>query len=217
MGSCGSSSKSSKKMTGKNANGQNRAFYDMTDKFAGMSMHEFENAIRDRAQEVLGGFDADGKLVVAGTSNANGSVVVPVSHPNFGDITTLTHNRPSNANRPVGGTLSEADVKVLATYPNLNSIRAVASGKAENTYIMQKSANKKANRAGLLRDTISAEYTLKLNKMGRKTVAKVEKKMGRPLTNAETSAAYIGGMKNAWKGIASKNGYDYVALKNVPW
>lgn len=39
-----------------------RAFYDKTEKFANMSMHEFENAIRDKSVEYVGLFDANGNL-----------------------------------------------------------------------------------------------------------------------------------------------------------
>ena len=39
------------KYSGTNAQGQARVFYDRTNQFAGMSMHEFENAIRSREEE----------------------------------------------------------------------------------------------------------------------------------------------------------------------
>ena len=62
-----------------------------------------------------------------------------------------------------------------------------------------------------------AERSGKLAKMGQEAVAKYTKSVGRPLTAAEHSGAYIGGMKNAWKNIAQKNGFDYVPLKKAPW
>lgn len=205
------------KISGTNASGKSRIFYDRTEHFKGMNMHEFENAVRGRATEFLGGFDKDGKLVVAGTSNSKGSVVIPTGHPEFNSITTITHNHPSNSARPVGGTLSEADVKVLGTYKNLNSMRAVASGKGEHSYIMQKSAGKTANHDGLRADAIAAERSGKLAKMGQEAAAKYTKSVGRPLTSAEHAAAYIGGMKKAWRDIAGRNGFDYIPLKKAPW
>ena len=205
------------KIKGTNAAGKSRVFYDKTEHFRGMSMHDFENAVRGRATEYLGGFDKNGTLVVAGTSNSKGSVVVPTGHPGFNSITTITHNHPSNSSRPVGGTLSEADVKVLGTYKNLNSMRAVANGKSEHSYIIQKSSGKTANHDGLRADAIVVERSGKLAKMGQEAVAKYTKSVGRPLTAAEHSGAYIGGMKNAWKDIAGRNGFDYIPLKKAPW
>ena len=216
-GAGGGSGSGSKKFSGANAQGQARVFYDKTQEFAGMSMHEFENAIRSRSHEYIGGFDADGKLIVAGTSRNNGSVVVPTGHPEFGKITTLTHNHPSDSKRPLGGTLSEADVKILGRYGNLNSMRAVASGRGEHSYIMQQSSGKIANRAGLMSAATSAERSGQLASMGQTAVAKFQKSVGRPLTEAETNRAYIGGMKNAWNTVARQNGFDYIRLKKAPW
>lgn len=220
MGGRGSASAAGKgggKIAGTNAQGQARVFYDRTARFAGMSMHEFENAIRGRSHEYIGGFDDNGKLIVAGTSNSRGSVVVPTGHPEFSRITTLTHNHPTDSTRPLGGTLSEADVKILGRYSNLNSMRAVASGRGEHSYIMQKSSGKTANHAGLMAAAIRAETSGKLAAMGRQAVIKYQKNVGRTLTQAETNQAYIGGMKNAWNAIARQNGFDYVRLKKAPW
>ena len=223
MGGRGSSSgakgsgSGEKKYSGANAQGQARVFYDRTQEFAGMSMHEFENAIRSRPHEYIGEFDANGKLIVAGTSRSNGSVVVPTGHPEFGKITTLTHNHPSDSNRPLGGTLSEADVKILGRYSNLNSMRAVANGHGEHSYIMQQSPGKIANHAGLRAAATSAEKSGQLARMGQAAVAKFQRNVGRPLTQSETSRAYIGGMKNAWNYIAKQNGFDYILLKKAPW
>lgn len=218
MGGRGASSGAGgRKYSGTNAQGQARVFYDRTNQFAGMSMHEFENAIRSRDHEFIGGFDSSGKLVVAGTSASKGSVIVPTGHPEFSRITTLTHNHPSDSTRPLGGTLSEADVKILGRYGNLKSMRAVASGKGEHSYIMQQSSGKTANHAGLMTAAIAAERNGQLAKMGHTAVAKVQKGLGRPLTQAETNRAYIGGMKNAWNTIAKQNGFDYVRLKKAPW
>ena len=64
---------------------------------------------------------------------------------------------------------------------------------------------------------IAAERNGQLARMGHTAVAKVQKSLGRPLTQAETNRAYIGGMKNAWNTIAKQNGFDYVRLKKAPW
>lgn len=56
-------------------------FYDKTDKYKGMTMHEFENAIRDKKTEFIGIYDKNGKLIVAGTSGNKGSVAVPSNAP----------------------------------------------------------------------------------------------------------------------------------------
>lgn len=218
MGGRGASSGAgNRKYSGANASGQARVFYDRTQQFAGMSMHEFENAIRDFSQEYIGGFDNSGKLIVAGTSKNGGSVVVPTGHPEFSRIATLTHNHPSDSTRPLGGTLSEADVKILGRYGNLSSMRAVANGKGEHSYIMQQSSGRTANHTGLMAAAITAEHSGQLARMGQAAVTKFQKSVGRPLTKAETNRAYIGGMKNAWNNIAKQNGFDYVALKKAPW
>lgn len=106
---------------------------------------------------------------------------------------------------------------MLGKYTNLNSIRAVANGKGEHSYIMQKSSNRLVNRSGLLADAVSAGNSQKLARMGNDAVAKFQKNVGRSLTTAEYNRAYIGGMKNAWKDIARRNGFDYVPLKKASW
>ena len=79
------------------------AFYDKTKRFANMSIHEFENAIREKSVEYVGLFDKDGKLVVAGTSNNKGAVAIPTMHPDFEKAVTLTHNHPNGDKRVIGG------------------------------------------------------------------------------------------------------------------
>lgn len=218
MGGRGASSSGKhRKISGTTASGKPGRFFDMTRNFTGMSLHEFENAIRGKSSEYLGGFDKDGNLIVAGTSGEKGSVVIPTGHPEFSKITTITHNHPSDANRPLGGTFSEADVQILGRYSQLNSMRAVANGKGEHSYIMNKSGRKTANSDGLRVSAQNAELSGKLDRMGNANVARVQQNVGRPLTNAEINRAYIGGMKKAWTDIAKQNGYDYIPLKKAPW
>ncbi len=81
----------------------------------------------------------------------------------------------------------------------------------------QKSSYKTANPAGLAADATSAESRRLLDKAGYDTVAKVEKSVGRQLTNAERSCAYIGGTKSVWKDIAERNGYNYITTKEARW
>ena len=215
MGGRGSSG-AGKRTTGTGVNGGSKAFYDLTANYAGMSLHQFENAIRDKKSEYLGGFDANGNLVVAGTSYLKGSVALPTGHPDFNKITTLTHNHPSNTDRPLGGTFSQADVKVLGTYPHLNSVRVVANGRGEHSYIMQKITGR-ANPQGLLNDAGSSAMRTKMRNMGNANMVRVQASVGRKLTPSEASRAYIGVIKKDWVDFAEKNGYTYTPLKKAPW
>lgn len=217
MGGRGSSSGAGRRMKGTTASGGIGVAYDVTNRYKNMGMHEFENAIRGEKFEIVGGFDKDGKLVVASTSYNEGSTVVPTGHAGFSKVTTLTHNHPSSPDRPVGGTLSEADVRFLANHSNLTSIRAVANGKAENTYILQQASGKVINRTGLKKAVIAVENFNTMHNMGSKAVSKAEANIGGTLTGAQRTAVYIGGMKNAWANIANKNGLTYTPLKHVSW
>ena len=87
------------------------AFYDKTKKYQGMTIHQFENAVRDKSVEYIGLYDKDGKLIVAGTSNNKGAVAIPTGHPNFKDAVTLTHNHPYKGRRIIGHNHTEATMK----------------------------------------------------------------------------------------------------------
>ena len=111
------------------------AFYDKTKKYQGMSIHQFENAVRDKSVEYIALYDKDGKLIVAGTSNNKGAVVIPTGHPNFKDAVTLTHNHPYKGRRIIGGSFSGADVQNHLRFGFKGETRAVSNGPNENTYI----------------------------------------------------------------------------------
>lgn len=195
-------------------------FYDRTDKFQGMSLHEFENAIRGKSVEYIGVFDSGGKLALAGTSYNKGSVTVPARDPRFPqNDAVITHNHPSGGGRGLGGTFSEADIKMLAQ-TNAKSIRAVANGRGEHTYIMQKSTTRTADTHGLARAVQNVETSGAMKAAGNKALDTVRKKFkasGKTLTTEQTNSIYLGGMKNVWRDVANKNGYDYVPLKKAPW
>ncbi len=191
-------------------------FIDLTANYSGMGLHDFENSIRSEKYEHIGVFDSSGKLIVAGTSRNTGSVAPPVLPAGLDTSTlTVTHNHPSGGDRGIGGTFSPADVSMLAR-KGYGQIRAVGNGKSEHTYIMRKTAN--ANSAGLLSAANSAKPTMKA--IGNRTLKAVQTKLsgsGKSLTPAQSSAIFLGAMKNYWKGVASNNGYEYITLKKAPW
>lgn len=200
-------------------------FYDRTAQFEGMTLHEFENAIRDKKTEYIGLFDKEGKLIVAGTSGQKGSVAVPTGHPEFSKTVTLTHNHPSAHGRGIGGTFSEADVinhawlQVKGAAPSLQQTRAVASGKGENTYIMRNGA--KANVNHLLQTAQLIDKSNTMSKTGNKVLdavkATVALKYGKTLSSVEQNMVYLGALKRIWKDRASKSGFDYIEVKKSRW
>ena len=218
MGGRGSSS-SGKSSVSTGGGGSGGTFYDKTSTFAGMSLHDFENAIRGKSNEYVGVFDSSGNLLIAGTSYQKGSVAVPNLDPRFANASIVTHNHPSDGGRGIGGTFSEADIKMLGL-TGVNAVRAVANGKGEHTYIMQKSTTRSANPNGLVKAAERIKSSARMSKTGQTTLAQVEKKLaaqGKTLTGTQKSAIYLGSMKNTWKSVAEKNGYDYIPLKKAPW
>lgn len=211
--------------TGSGPRGAGGTFYDRTDKFKGMKLHEFENAIRDRKTEYIGLFDANGDLIVAGTSGRNGSVAIPTGHPEFSKAVTLTHNHPSDGGRGIGGTFSEADVanhaflQMANHAPNLKQTRAVASGKGENTYIIQNGAN--ADTRALYQMATRFKINNTLRKQGTKTLDAVRSvvalKYGKKLSSDEESSIWLGGIKRVWKDNTAKVGFDYIEVKKPRW
>lgn len=207
--------------TGTNTGGSGsrvRRFIDETDKFKRMSLHEFENAIRDRAVEYIGLFDKDGNLIVAGTSRNKGAVAIPTGHPNFKDAVTLTHNHPYQGGRIIGGSFSGADISNHLNLGLKGESRAVSNGPNENTYIFRAKAGAKQN--------ISKMYGI-VNKANKDYLtkapqnrAKVEKKLakqGKSL-NGRGNQVYIGTMKRLWKNAnVSRYGYEYIEVNKSRW
>lgn len=211
--------------TGSGPAGAGGKFYDRTAQFAGMSLHEFENAIRDRKTEYIGLFDAQGNLIVAGTSGRDGSVAIPTGHPEFSKAVTLTHNHPSAGSRGIGGTFSEADVinhawlQMAGAAPSLGQTRAVASGKGENTYIIRNGANADVAKLHTIAHQIKAQGIMQ--KTGDKVLDEVKSavalKYGKNLSFKEENMIWLGGMKRVWKDNAVKAGFDYVEVKKARW
>ena len=195
-----------------------RAFYDKTEKFANMSMHEFENAIRDKSVEYVGLFDANGKLVVAGTSNHKEAVAIPTGHPDFKKAVILTHNHPNGDNRVIGGSFSSKDIKNHIRLGFAGESRAVANGPNENTYIFRAKRGAKRNSYKMMAaaDKVEKEYESRaqksVNSVRRKLAAK-----GKTL-NGKDNQAYIGTAKRMWKDSGmEKFGYEYVEVKKKRW
>lgn len=194
------------------------AFYDKTKRFANMSIHEFENAIREKSVEYVGLFDKDGKLVVAGTSNNKGSVAIPTMHPDFEKVVTLTHNHPNGDKRVIGGSFSPADVGNHIRLGLSGETRAVASGPNENTYIFRAKKGARQNSAKMLTavDKVKKEYKSR----AQKSVDSVRRKLatkGKTL-NGKDNQVYIGTAKRMWKDSGmEKFGYEYVEVKKKRW
>lgn len=210
--------------TGAGPAGAGGVFYDRTSKFAGMSLHEFENAIRDRKTEYIGLFDAEGNLIVAGTSGRKGSVAIPTGHPGFSKAVTLTHNHPSTDGRGIGGTFSEADVinhawLQMTDRAQLRQTRAVANGKGENTYIIRNGANANAAKLHKIAHNIRSSGTM--SKTGQSVLDAVTNivalKHGKSLSPIEQNAIYLGGMKRVWKNETGNAGFDYIEIKKARW
>lgn len=195
-----------------------RAFYDKTEKFANMSMHEFENAIRDKSVEYVGLFDANGKLIVAGTSNNKGAVAIPTGHPDFKKAVTLTHNHPNGGGRVIGGSFSPADVKNHIRLGFAGESRAVANGQNENTYIFRNKKGAKQNSRKMIAaaDKVEKEYGTR----AQKSVDSVRRKLaakGKTL-NGKDNQVYIGTAKRMWKDSGvEKYGYEYIEVKKKRW
>lgn len=184
-----------------------------------MSLHDFENAIRSKEHEYVGVFDEKGNLLIAGTSYRNGSVAIPNLDPRFAAAATITHNHPSGGDRGIGGTFSEADMKVLGA-TKINAMRAVANGKGEHTYIMQKSTTRTADPTALYNAATRIANTKQMESTGSALVKRVEQKFaaqGKTMTQAQKSSIYLGAMKNTWKSVGAQTGYDYTPLKKAPW
>lgn len=194
-------------------------FYDKTKKFQGMSIHEFENAIREKKNEYIGVFDKDGKLIVAGTSGNNGSVAIPTEAPGFENAHTLTHNHPYDSTRIVGGTFSEADVQNHLALGFKGETRAVTNGPNENTYIFRAKSGATQNsvKMSIAASKVGAAYKKEGTKLVQKVQGKLAKK-GKTLPVSKQSQVFIGNVQRMWKksGI-ERYGYEYIEVKKSHW
>lgn len=191
-------------------------FVDKTADFAGMGLHDFENAIRAKAQEYIGVFDKGGNLIIAGTSGKSGSVAMPVIPPGYNNADlTVTHNHPSGGTRGLGGTFSPADITQLAQN-GFSQMRAVANGKSEHTYIMRTTSA--SNPVALI--GAAAVSNTKIHKAavaGQKSIVDAMTGKGINVSQKQRSIAYLGSIKNYWKPVAESSGYEYITLKKAPW
>lgn len=209
----------------KNTAGDGRPvkFYDKTQKYQGMSMHEFENAVRDKSVEYIGLFDGDGNLIVAGTSNNPHKVAIPSNHPRFKEAQSLTHNHPykpaDDPNRTIGASFSEADVRNHVIFGFKGETRAVSNGPNENTYIFRAKPGAKANSTAMLK--VASGFEAKFHKGATTQLNKVTKrlaKQGKKLTPGQRNQVTLGAAKKVWKSHAvEKAGYEYIEVKKARW
>lgn len=216
-----SSSYGGDKTTG--GDGRPVKFYDKTDRYKGMSVHEFENAVRDKTVEYIGLFDDKGNLVVAGTSYNPGRVAIPTNHPNFKEVQTLTHNHPykpvDDPNRTIGASFSDADVRNHVLFGFKGETRAVSNGPNENTYIFRAKSGAKQNNTAMLKYT--SEFKDRFNKKAVANLNKVNSRLakeGKKLTEGQKNQVTLGAAKRVWKNHAvGKAGYEYIEVKKAHW
>ncbi len=194
------------------------AFYDKTKKYQGMTIHQFENAVRDKSVEYIGLYDKDGKLIVAGTSNNKGAVAIPTGHPNFKDAVTLTHNHPYKGRRIIGGSFSGADVQNHLRFGFKGETRAVSNGPNENTYIFR--AKKGVNQNTEKMTSIANKMNSRYKATAQKTLDAVRKDLssrGKSL-NGRDNQVYIGTAKKLWKKAnVNRYGYEYIEVNKSRW
>jgi hypothetical protein len=200
-------------------NGEELKFYDKTKQFSGLSLHEFEDKIRDKDVEYMGVFDKDGNLMIAGTSYNEGNVSFPMDVVDWSKAETFTHNHPNGGDRGIGGSFSGKDVSNAAKY-NIN-VRAVASGKGEHTYILNKNREITSSDRKGLEKYIAKNYRTSKDfarrDKARNTLIKNVTAKGRTPTEAEKSAAWLGMNKKNWKNRLEKYGFTYAESKKPRW
>ena len=216
-----SSSYGGDKTTG--SDGKPLKFYDKTEQYRGMSLHEFENAVRDKPVEYIGIFDGDGNLIIAGTSHHSGRVSIPDRHPKFKEAQTLTHNHPykpaDDPNRTIGASFSEDDVRNHVLFGLKGETRAVTNGPNENTYIFRAKAGTKQNKLAMIR--YAKEFKARFDYKSVVTLDKVNKRLaqqGKRLTEGQKNQVMLGAAKSVWKSHnVEKAGYEYIEIKKARW
>ncbi len=199
--------------------GRTIQFHDVTQRFKGMNVHDFENAIRDYKTEYAGVFDKNGVLIQAVTSGKQGSTAIP---PSVSTASTLTHNHPYHGDRRVGGTFSEADITILGKYSNLDSMRVSTNGVHENTYIMRKGQNANPVKLKVVAEKSRNGGRGSMRDIGEKALAKHAANMKKKgysdveIANKKKQL-YLGPMKQYWKTNAEKAGYEYIEVKTAHW
>lgn len=204
-------------------NGRPMKFYDKTQKYQGMTKHQFENAIRDKTVEYIGIFNDKGELVAAGTSYNPNAVAVPTNHPRWNEVHDLTHNHPykpaNEPNRTIGASFSGADVANHIALGIKGETRAVSNGPNENTYIFRAKAGAKQNSTRMAKYADAADkkwhkaYSQKLNQ-----VEKRLSKQGKKLTAGQRNQVVYGSAKKVWQShVVEKAGYEYIEIKKAHW
>lgn len=196
-------------------NGKPMKAYDVTHKYAGMNLHQFENAIRNEKYEVAGVFDKNGALLSAVTSYNKGATALPLV--DYKDVDTLTHNHPADKNRYIGGSFSEADI-ISGTSLKIRETRAVVgSGHNEHTYIFREDPKaKRRQRVNMSNKAKKIRNSGQMQDEMRKGLKKAQSG-GKKLSPARQNQASIGAVKNIWKQTAGKYGYEYVEVKKAHW
>ncbi len=208
--------------TSGNGRGASR-FYDKTNKYQGMTMHEFENAVRDKKVEYIGVYDDKGQLIVAGTSYNSHSVAVPTNHPEFSKAHTLTHNHPykpaDEPHRTIGGSFSNADVTNHIQLGLKGETRAVSNGPNENTYIFRAKMGAKQDNIRMYKHMAKAEAAWQ--KTAQKKVDDINKrlaKQGKSLSPPQRKQVVYGAVKKGWQSTeVSASGYEYIEVKKSHW
>lgn len=203
--------------------GRRMKFYDKTQKYQGMSKHEFENAIRDKTVEYIGIFNEKGELLVAGTSHNPNAVAVPTNHPRWNEKYDLTHNHPykpaNDPERTIGASFSTADIKNHIALGIKGETRAVSNGPNEHTYIFRAKAGAKQNSSRMATYASTADkkwqrdYSRKLNQVEKRLA-----KNGKQLTKGQRNQVVLGTAKKVWQShVVEKAGYEYIEVKKAHW
>lgn len=203
--------------TGDNERGPSR-FYDRTDRYKGMSIHEFEAAIRDKKVEYVGIFDKNGNLIVAGTSHNKGAVAIPTYAPGFSNAYTLTHNHPYHDGRTIGGSFSSADVQNHLRLGLKGETRAVTNGPNEYAYIFRARKGAKLNKKSMMNAAVRVGSQYKTT--GSTALKNVKSRLaaqGKSL-NGKEGQVYIGAAKRLWKSAkVGRYGYEYIDVTKKRW
>ena len=210
MGGRGAKSTYGKKGITTGDSGRPLTFYDKTDLFKGMTVQEFENAVRDRKVEYIGLYNDDGKIMIAGTSYNKGGVAIPTEHPDFNKINSFTHNHPYQGGREIGGSFSGADARA-GTFFGAKTIRATSK---EKTYVLRPKNPSASQKATMYNRATKVDS--KWREEASKRVARVKKqfeKSGKKWTSAMENKVYLGYGTRLWKNLTRNSGYEYVEIK----
>lgn len=183
-------------------------------KYTGMNYRDFERSVKNEKFEYLGLIDKDGKVVLAGTSYKNDSVLLPLSRPEMKNAVGMTHNHPSGGDRMIGATLSGADVMYMSIL-NFDYVRATASGPNENIYMLRKMPGKRHQRNRLIEYATKADHEMeRMRSSIGKEIVKKQRQRGKRITERQRSQIELGILKRYWKRDEIKRfGFEYIEIK----